>query len=256
MFSLAPPLLVATLITGFLLGAVRTCPSRRRLRADLAAARRQAEHDPLTGLPNRTGAQRRHELLLAAGSAHVAVLIDLDGFKAVNDTWGHQVGDAQLAAVAERLAAACSTIGAVACRLAGDEFLVLLPEADRCDVLRQVKAILAALGKPVTLRTEGSGTLSIRTSASAGIALPESESSWADLLHRADIALYWAKTLSGHAVLHTNGMKQPPVTGVLREPRPPQTSRVVDAQGLAHVLPGRAELLEDPRHVLLDGSRG
>jgi len=203
-----------TLITGFLLGAIRARPELRRIRAELAAARRLAEHDPLTGLPNRAGARRHLDLQVAAGTAQIAVLIDLDGFKAVNDTWGHQIGDAQLAAVADRLAAACSLIGALASRLGGDEFLLLLRPADLPTVLGQVTAILAGLGKPMTLRTRDAVTVILSPGASAGIALPETGSAWADLLRHADIALYRAKARPGRAVLYTCGMQQPALPGL------------------------------------------
>ena len=201
------------LIGGFILG-IRLARSRlRRLRAELVAARWLAEHDPLTGLLNRAGAQRHHAQQVAAGKAHVVVLIDLDDFKAVNDSWGHQAGDAQLAAVADRLATACSKVDAIASRLAGDEFLLLLSSTDMEVVTRQVTAVLAGLREPTTLPVRDGGTVIVTPSASAGIALPESGSTWTDLLRRADIALYRAKALRGRAEVYTRSMQPLPSPG-------------------------------------------
>lgn len=202
-------LVVAMLACGYVLGRLCARTRCRRLRTDLASAQWLAEHDSLTGLLNRSGAQRYYETRAAADGGLAAVLIDLDGFKSVNDTWGHHVGDAELVAVADRLAAACVPFGAVATRLAGDEFLLLVPDADPVLLPEHVAAILAALSAPITLAAVDSLLITITPGASAGIALPEEDSSWAALLRCADIALYQAKSVSGRAVLYTPGMQQP-----------------------------------------------
>ncbi|NUP48425.1 MAG: GGDEF domain-containing protein, partial [Catenulispora sp.] len=206
------PLALTTILLlafGYLLGHHRSRARCHRLRADLAAARHLAEHDALTGLVNRAGAQRYYEAQAASGVAVAAVLIDLDGFKGVNDTWGHEVGDAQLVAIARRLAEATAAIGAVAGRLAGDEFLLLMPDPDTALVHGQVAAILAQLGAPLTLVAADALLIDLTPRASAGIALPHPDRTWAGLLRRADIALYQAKAVGGHAVLHTSGMQHP-----------------------------------------------
>ena len=198
---------------GFVLGSVPALPLLRRLRTETVRARHLAEHDPLTGLPNRCGAQRHFHDQAAAGQACAAVLLDLDGFKAINDTWGHHVGDAHLTAVADRLTAGCRPIGGFAARLAGDEFLLLLPPVDPDTVLRQVTVLLARLGAPLALPVDDTTTITCTPGASAGIALPEPETTLADLLRRADIALYQAKALRGRAMLYTHGMRQPVSAG-------------------------------------------
>lgn len=91
------------LIAGFLHGGVSAKAKLRQTRPQMAASRRLAELNPLTDLPNRAGAQRHLQLQAAAGRAPAAVLLDLDELKAVNDTWGHQAGDAVLIAVAQRV---------------------------------------------------------------------------------------------------------------------------------------------------------
>lgn len=221
------PLVLATILLlafGYVLGHHRSRARCHRLRADLAAARHRAEHDPLTGLVNRFGAQRFYEAQTASGVAVAAVLIDLDGFKDVNDTWGHEVGDAQLVAIAGRLADATAAIDAVAGRLAGDEFLLLVPGPDAGLLQAQVAAILAQVGAPLTLVAADALLIDLTPRASAGIALPHRDRTWAGLLRRADIALYQAKAVGGHAVLHTSGMQHPRRAGVrgsrLRDPAP------------------------------------
>jgi len=204
------PVSVAALIAGFLLGAVSAQPKLRHARAELADTRHLAEHDSLTGLLNRTGAHSYYHRRTTAGQ-YAAVLLDLDGFKTVNDTWGHQTGDMLLKALATRLSRACTAIGATASRLAGDEFLLLLPHCDARTAVVEAVKILDRLGAPIRLPLEDGAITAITPTASAGIALPRSDGSWSDLLRRADIALYQAKSRPGHVVLHTPDMNQPPV---------------------------------------------
>ena len=101
--------------------------SAAQLRHELT---RQAEHDALTGLLNRRGlkalADRSLNASHRAGEPFSAVMLDLDGMKFANDTWGHETGDALLCAVAKVLTSTVADRGAVA-RLGGDEFLVVLP---------------------------------------------------------------------------------------------------------------------------------
>ncbi len=151
-----------------------------------------ALHDPLTGLPNRTLIQDRIDLEIRASqraTSHFAlIMLDLDGFKEVNDTLGHNVGDQLLVTVSERLnrsLRAADTIG----RLGGDEFAILLPDADTLQATLVARNLTRALSPPVDL--EGV-RLSVR--ASMGIALyPEHGEDRVTLLRRADAAMYVAK---------------------------------------------------------------
>ena len=193
------------LTSGYTLGRFCSRSRCRRLRTALTTARHLAEHDPLTGLLNRTGAQSFYE---SQAASSIVVLVDLDGFKTVNDTWGHQVGDAQLVAIAQRLTDACAPIDAVAGRLSGDEFLLLLPETEPAAARAQVAAILAQLSTPIT-HSVVDALVNITPSASAGIAVPQGGQAWASQLRHADIALYQAKAVGGQAVLYATGMQQP-----------------------------------------------
>jgi diguanylate cyclase (GGDEF)-like protein len=138
----------------------------------------QATHDALTGLPNRTLFNERLE------SARVAILIDLDDFKAVNDTLGHPVGDGLLIEVGRRLRAAVRP-GDLVARLGGDEFAVLLTDTG-CDGMAE--RILAELASPVPTH----GHL-LTVTASVGVAERLAEDDAQALLRHADIAMYAAK---------------------------------------------------------------
>jgi len=210
---------VTALIAGLFLGVVSAWPELRQVRAELASSLRLAEHDPLTGLPNRAAAQRHFQLQAAASRAPAAVLLDLNNFKTVNDTWGHQAGDAVLTTIATRLVDACAPIGGLASRLAGDEFVLLLLPTDPPTVVNHVDAILDRLSEPITFVINNTLTATVAPSASAGIALPKPGSTWTDSLREADIALYHAKSRPELAVLYTIGMRQPPLPDVRHGPR-------------------------------------
>ena len=115
------------------------------MRARLHLTAYRADHDALTGLLNRDGARRRLENQATAGSV---VLIDLDGFKQVNDAHGHPVGDALLAETGQRLHRAADRIGGLAARLGGDEFLLVLPP-HLDSAVEVVESILDTLTRPI-----------------------------------------------------------------------------------------------------------
>ena len=160
--------------------------------------RHQALHDPLTGLPNRTlFLDRVRHAVDTAGRTRVwpAVLyLDLDGFKPVNDTFGHEAGDVLLRTVADRLRG-CLRPADTAARLGGDEFVVLLNgPIDRFGVARVIERIRAQLEVPVLL---GEGVVTT-VGASIGVAIGDLDTIDADTLVRnADIAMYTAKRSLG-----------------------------------------------------------
>ncbi|WP_261567148.1 putative bifunctional diguanylate cyclase/phosphodiesterase [Frankia gtarii] len=161
---------------------------RHRLQGQL---HRQARQDPLTGLPNRTVlVERVTELMAAEPDRRLGLcFIDLDGFKAVNDSLGHDVGDRVLIAVAGRLTGALDA-GQLLVRMGGDEFVILLADTTGIDdVTATARAVLAALAEPVRV---GGQALSI--GASMGLVeRPVADGDLADLLRAADITLYQAK---------------------------------------------------------------
>ena len=134
----------------------------------LERERRRAMHDALTRLPNRRAFDRRLRRLRAGDGRPASLLfIDLDGFKQLNDTLGHEAGDAALVRVAEALRAAVPPGEGLCCRWGGDEFAVLLPRADRARA-EQVAARLEAALRGVEIRCEGRGAFRVR--GSVGIA--------------------------------------------------------------------------------------
>lgn len=153
---------------------------------------REAYHDSLTGLPNRGLFLDRlkHARMVAArrGDDLVVLFIDLDRFKAVNDSLGHKAGDELLAAVADRLRT-CLRASDTAARLGGDEFAVLLEGAGIDDGLQVARHIIAEISRPV--RVAGRDVF---VGASIGIAPGRSaDGDAADLLSNADLAMYRAK---------------------------------------------------------------
>ncbi len=152
-----------------------------------------AHHDALTGLPNRVLLQDRLEQAILKSKRqehHTAVLfIDLDRFKNINDTLGHDVGDGLLLQVANRCNGTLREIDTVS-RLGGDEFVVVLPEVEHAqDAGLVARKLLSALEQPFRL-----GLHEIAVTASIGIALyPGDGRTASELLRNADAAMYRAK---------------------------------------------------------------
>src|SRR5947209_8395656 len=166
----------------------RDVTDRKQLQERLA---HQAYHDGLTGLANRSLFQQQLATVLNdQGTTRVAVLFcDLDGFKAVNDSQGHDVGDMLLRLVAERLRHAVRA-GDVVARFGGDEFAVLVRDAHPGAAAREVaQRIAESLQAPFSL-----GDREVRVGVSIGIAMAEPNDSSVDvLLRNADLAMYRAK---------------------------------------------------------------
>lgn len=152
-----------------------------------------AQHDALTNLPNRVLLEDRlrQAIALAERNARMSAVlfVDLDRFKAVNDSLGHQAGDQLLCQVAERLCAGVRRSDTV-CRLGGDEFVVLLPETGSVrDVAQVAGKLLHALQQPITLAGQ-----EVRVSGSIGISVyPDDGTVPHELLKNADAAMYHAK---------------------------------------------------------------
>jgi diguanylate cyclase (GGDEF)-like protein len=188
---MVPVLLAALLGTGLLVSLLlwRIWRSRSDLEQSRADAEHLAFHDSLTGLPNRALFENRLELALSRRGAHVAVLLlDLDRFKNVNDTLGHQAGDSLISGIGSRLSSLtreCDTIS----RIGGDEFAILIEDARLTDVHRLARRIVEDIRKPFKIL--GS---QVYVGVSIGIALsPESGADRPELMRTADISLYRAK---------------------------------------------------------------
>ncbi|WP_199512144.1 putative bifunctional diguanylate cyclase/phosphodiesterase [Nucisporomicrobium flavum] len=146
-----------------------------------------ALHDALTGLPNRLHVERSLDEALRRPDPGTLLMIDLDGFQQVNDSFGHPTGDALLQAVAGRLTEAVGTEGVLA-RLGGDEFAVLLPGVGHAEAAAAVQELLAALRRPVAVLGHR-----LHVTASIGVRNLASASGSAEVLSDADMALNAAK---------------------------------------------------------------
>lgn len=187
------------------------------LRAELDAHRiiseqlwHQATHDALTGLPNRTAVfGRLSAAVKAGGNTRVGLCyLDLDGFKAINDRYGHDAGDELLVTVSERIARVARRYRALAGRIGGDEFVVLAESSPGVARMIALAAdILAEVSWPVPLRIGRVGV-----SACAGIAdRPVAAPSAATIVADADAALYRAKSLGpGHWAVHDPARRPAP----------------------------------------------
>ena len=152
----------------------------------------RAMHDPLTGLSNRVVLAERLEWTLERSSASrpaALLLLDLDGFKDINDTYGHPVGDELLSSVGHRLLTSVPAEAVVA-RLGGDEFAVLLDPASTDGAMRLADGMLTAIRRPLVIDGQ-----ELVLSASIGVLVTDAGShrSSSDVLRDADLALYAAK---------------------------------------------------------------
>jgi diguanylate cyclase (GGDEF)-like protein/PAS domain S-box-containing protein len=169
---------------------IRDVTARKRLEQKLE---QMATHDSLTGLPARILLTDRVDMAVARAkrqNGKIAVMmIDLDRFKAVNDTFGHAVGDSLLKAVAHQLTGAIRKNDTCA-RLGGDEFVVLLPEINGTeDAVKMAGRLLLSFQKPLSVESHP-----IAVSLSLGIAIfPEDGENFEELLKLADMAMYRAK---------------------------------------------------------------
>jgi diguanylate cyclase (GGDEF)-like protein len=190
-----------------------------RLRAELCSEQHAARHDHLTGLPNRRWFYGIGTALVGATDRRplVAVLVDLDDFKRINDTFGHRAGDEVLVTVARRLADAVG-VGLVA-RLGGDEFVALFdlpagcidrPAADRSSITATAGRITEVLSAPVPV----AGGWNVAVRASIGVVVAPPGADLDEVLDRADAAMYRAKTARpASSAARRAGRRESPDTG-------------------------------------------
>ncbi|MFI6348522.1 putative bifunctional diguanylate cyclase/phosphodiesterase [Streptomyces sp. NPDC050560] len=224
----------------YMLVIVEDTTERRLLNLRL---RYEATHDALTGLPNRTLFFERLEKVLGAGdgSGFGLCYLDLDGFKTINDSLGHAVGDRVLVEVADRLQACATAPGEMIARLGGDEFVALTTgPRGTTDVDDLADRIMHALDGPISVDGR---QLTVR--GSIGIVEgPAAERTPAEVLRSADISMYRAKSAGGNRC----------------ETADPETeARTITRHGLTNALPAALERGEffieyQPLVHLADGS--
>jgi diguanylate cyclase (GGDEF)-like protein len=248
---------------GCLLAAlIRTAVTFQEIRT-LHEMRRQAATDDLTGLPNRRALMLRLGQQLRTGRPAALLLLDLDGFKAVNDGIGHHAGDQLLQELGGRIRPALRPTDVLA-RLGGDEFAALLPGVALDDARDCAVRIHELVCRPVTV-----AGVRVRVGASIGVvSTPDQADDITDLLRFADAAMYAAKSARGGVRVYTPDLHPPgrsrsaEYPGTAREvpldvrfrPLPLVDGGVVGAEGLVHrpeetgmsaaVLPLLSEVLE------------
>ncbi len=190
---------ISTSSDGSCVITARDITEQKQVEADLA---HRASHDELTGLPNRAAlVHRLEQVTVAELTDRVAVLfIDLDRFKNVNDSLGHQFGDDLLRKVTRRLDSVVPDDGLLA-RFGGDEFVLLLVN-DGIEPIDVTATIIArqlheALTQPFTI-----GRTPVYTSASIGVSTHTAESDGVDLLRQADLAMFQAKATGRSRTVH------------------------------------------------------
>ena len=156
------------------------------------AIKHKADHDSLTGLLLREAARDRleHHMLSSEELAVSVILLDLDGFKQANDTYGHDVGDKVLVKTASRLSA-CVRSGDLVCRLGGDEFLIIVLDSNSSDIaLAIAEKIITNIQFPMPIDS----SLSVQVGVSVGVAIaPGHGEHFDDLVKSADEAMYEVK---------------------------------------------------------------
>ncbi|MEK1889824.1 MAG: EAL domain-containing protein [Phyllobacterium sp.] len=165
-----------------------------------------AHHDALTGLPNRLlfrqDLEARLKTATSGGPTAVIFLLDLDGFKDVNDTLGHDVGDGLLQAVASRLTE-LSREGDLVCRLGGDEFAILTAGLTEKQAFDFARAVVEKINLPYHVSER-----EIKIGTCVGVAISEEEPDTDELFKHADLALYEAKSFgSGYACVFQSQMQ-------------------------------------------------
>jgi len=215
---------------------VRDVTDRRRHEDELY---RLATRDGLTGLPNRALLYERAAAAISGDGMPAIVMIDLDGFKDVNDTLGHAVGDAILRETARRLAS-CTAASDTAARIGGDEFAILI--ADCSDSLRLgalPDILIAEIARPILVDGH-----EVRVAASCGLAIAPAHGETVDeLIGSADLALFQAKTGGrGRSFLFVPALRAEAVA-----------RRMYDAELHRAVERGELELHYQPQFALADG---
>ncbi len=191
----------APLSAGRVVAIARDVSQRKTAEREL---QRLALEDALTGLPNRNLFQDRLENAIASARRNFLsmslLVLDLDDFKEVNDTFGHQMGDRLLQQVGQRLRQQLRDIDGAA-RLGGDEFAVVLPATKRSDAITVARRLSDALSRPLEIDGQR-----LTVGASIGIAVyPEHGQDAGTLLRRADIAMYSAKRVGSSHVVYSGG---------------------------------------------------
>lgn len=175
--------------------------------------------DPLTNLPNRSFFQTSHQYMVKKGQPHALICLDMDNFKKINDSMGHQIGDILIKQIAKRLQK-FTGVNSTCYRLGGDEFSILLEnKTDVHSITRFVQRIIDEMTKPFTLENQ-----EFVVTASVGIAFyPNDGFSPQEMLKNADTAMYFAKNSGGNKYqffsgeMNQNAVRQLQIENLIRQ---------------------------------------
>lgn len=206
------PALVTAGLGGVAVGVLATAPVLLYLAKRAVLAEDRASRDPLTGIAHRHTARAR---FTRCHTARDLLLLDLNGFKGVNDMLGHDAGDQVIQAVASRLDVWARAHAVLAARLGGDEFLIIGHHHGRAAALATANELHQLLATPVAV-TSGHQVVTVSPSASIGVSLPGHGRGWSARLRAADIALYHAKRSQPQVSVYAPGMSMPGTPAGLR----------------------------------------
>ncbi|MCT8988562.1 GGDEF domain-containing protein [Shewanella phaeophyticola] len=163
-----------------------------------AAALHLANHDHVTGLANRMSIRNTIQQRIDAKQPFSLLFIDLDGFKQINDTYGHGVGDSLLTRIGQNVSSSLE-IGDIFARYGGDEFVLLLQHDNQCDIVnRKAKRVLELIKQSYQINGH-----QLNVSACIGVAQYDGTDNDTDsLIHLADVAMYQAKNAGKDQVMH------------------------------------------------------
>lgn len=199
-------------LDGFVVDVSERRSIQDALRQSEERVKQLAFYDPVTELPNRNLIFEHVKSTLANRTTPIErfglFFIDLDGFKPVNDEYGHVIGDAVLKTVGQRCKSIIGTDG-MAARIGGDEFLVFVKDADTLQLQAIANALLDQVNTPISIQQQ-----QVQLSASIGISQYPCDGQTLDkLIREADSAMYTAKRSGKNAIYCATGGNYPPTTG-------------------------------------------
>jgi diguanylate cyclase (GGDEF)-like protein len=180
----------------------------------LGEAQSRESHDALTGVANRRGIEAALAERMASGDSWALVLVDLDGFKLVNDMYGHAAGDVVLAGTARRLSTVVDPAADLVGRLGGDEFVILAASPIPAISRMLARDAVAVLGEPFTV----DGDVRVGVTASVGLVQVMPGDDPRAVMRSADAALYRAKAAGGNTAVEF-GPGEPLVTVDVERPQ-------------------------------------
>ncbi len=167
-----------------------------KLRADLVRARDEVVQDPLTGILNRKGFDRQMKALLDHAPAperlHCMIMLDIDHFKKVNDTYGHVMGDRVIQGLGEVLRTSVNNEAHSAARYGGEEFAILLPDCTLAESMKLAETVLQRT-RAMRVRDRRTNEVVLKITISGGVAALQSKDDAQTFIARADGALYQSK---------------------------------------------------------------